>query len=84
MRNDYQFQQVLDAAHRSAVENSRQQARLSDAMLERYGKSHGDVDADGLIESLDYGNGTRVTVAQVDREMAENGAPKLPAENLTE
>ncbi|MCH8103752.1 MAG: hypothetical protein IIB28_11430 [Chloroflexi bacterium] len=75
MRNDRQFQQVLDAASRAAAENSRQAARGTDAFMERYGVTHSDVDADHIIEALDY-QGRKITAAECDREMASAGHPR--------
>lgn len=78
MRNNRQFQQVLNAAARAAGEAAKQQARLSDAMIERYGTTHSDVDCDELIDVLDYAGG-HVSVAEVDEAMARCGAPRINA-----
>lgn len=74
MRNRRQFQQVLTAAARAACENARQQARLTEAFEERYGVTYSEVDADGLIDALDYG-GKTPTVDEADKEMTERGHP---------
>lgn len=74
MRNSRQFQQVLNAAARAARENAKQQHRLTEAFHERYGITHSDVDADELIDSLDYG-GKTPTVAEADEIMTRCGHP---------
>lgn len=48
---------VLKRAHEAAVAHSRAQALLTDAMRDRYGCTHSDVDCDHLIDALDYGQG---------------------------
>lgn len=51
--------------------------QLTEAMRERYGSTHSDVDCDDLIESLDYGHGHAPTLRDCDKFMAEAGAPKI-------
>lgn len=84
MRNNRQFQQVLDAARRAAEAHKEQQDRLAEAMEERYGATHSDVDDDGLIDALTYGTGGRVTVAECDHLMAAAGRPRIQPTRPTE
>lgn len=76
MRNDRQFQQVLTAAHLAAAEHANQQRRLAEAMEERYGATHSDADEDSLIDTLNYGIGAPVSVAECDGLMAKAGHQK--------
>ncbi len=48
---------------------------VTDAMRERYGATHSDLDLDELIEPLDYGQGSTPKVADIDRLMSEAGYP---------
>lgn len=82
MMSNRQFQQVLDRAVRSAERNKEMQDALADAMVERYGATHSDADEDALIDSLNYGCGGRVTVAECDKRMAEAGYPKINKEAI--
>lgn len=75
--SEKQFGVLLRQAHAAAAKHSALAAQVTAAFRDRYGCTHSDVDADGLIESLDYGQGRAVTVRDADEEMAACGAPKL-------
>lgn len=68
---------LLKRACRIAAEASKVQAELTDAFNERYGLTYSDIDADNLIDSLDYGTGSAVTVEDCDRDMTNAGYPPL-------
>jgi len=67
---------LLKRACRIAVEASKVQGELTEAFNERYGCTYSDVDADPLIDSLDYG-GSVVTVDDCDQIMTDAGCPPL-------
>jgi hypothetical protein len=50
-------------------------AELDPALEERYGTHPGEIDCDPAIDALDYGLGPDYTLAEMDRDMAERGAP---------
>lgn len=50
---------------------SKVQRELTVAFEERYGRTYSDVDCDPLIDALDYGGGSGLTVEDCDRFMAE-------------
>ena len=64
---------------RAAAAASRQadlNRQLTEAFEERYGKTYSEVDADSIIDALDYGHGP-ITLAECDQHMAIAGAPAL-------
>ena len=70
---------LLKRACRIAVEASKVQAELTEAFNERYGCTYSDVDADHLIDALDYGGAT-VTVEDCD--MTYSGHPPLSSQGI--
>ena len=71
---DVEFQELLTKACRAARAHARLNHKITDAFEARYGCTYSDVDADSLIESLDYGSVT-VTVAECDADMTLHGKP---------
>lgn len=69
------FSGLLRRAHRAATLHQMVSGEVTDAMRERYGATHSDLDLDELIEPLDYGQGSTPKVADVDRLMSEAGHP---------
>lgn len=69
---------LLRRAARSAARQMAIQQELTEAFRARYGTTYSDVDADAIIDVLDFGGGD-LTVAECDAIMAECGAPRLPA-----
>lgn len=73
--NNKMFRGLLRRATRIAREFSEVQGELTEAFNERYGCTYSDIDADQLIDTLDYGTCLQPpTVAQVDIEMRNSGA----------
>lgn len=68
---------LLDRAHRAAVRNAEMASLVTEAMRQRYGCTHSDVDCDDLIEALDYGSGNAPTLTECDRLMAACGVVPL-------
>lgn len=65
---------LLKKAARISAEYQDIQNQLTDAFNERYGVTYSDVDADGIIDVLDYGGGD-LTVEDCDAIMAATGNP---------
>lgn len=65
---------LLKKAARLSAEFQEIQSQLTDAFNERYGVTYSDVDADMIIDTLDYGGGD-LTVADCDSIMAATGNP---------
>jgi hypothetical protein len=74
---------LLMRAARLAEQKARIQDDLSEAFVERYGTTYSDVDADGIIDILDYGGGD-IDLAQCDAIMTEAGHPPLSRRALSE
>lgn len=72
-----QFAGLLKRAARLAAEKAAVQQELSEAFRARYGVTYSDVDADWIIDELDYGGGETITVARSDEEMTICGYPPL-------
>lgn len=68
---------LLRRAVNAAAKAKAVQAELTAAFNDRYGWTYSDVDCDALIDVLDYGGNSHLTVADCDREMALCGAPRL-------
>lgn len=68
---------LLRKATRVAADSAAVQRQLTEAFQERYGVTYSDVDADPIIDALDYGTGRLSSLAECDRIMAEHGAPRL-------
>ena len=69
-------QALLDRASKLAKEFSDISSQITDAFEERYGVTHSDVDADYIIDALDYGQGS-ITLAECDKHMAQAGYPRI-------
>lgn len=69
---------LLRRAATLAYQHSAVQHELTRAFNERYGCTYSDVDADQIIDVLDY-HGGDLTVEQCDQIMAECGAPRRAA-----
>lgn len=65
---------LLKKAARLSAEFQEIQSQLTDAFNERYGVTYSDVDADAIIDTLDYGGGD-LTVEECDNIMAATGNP---------
>lgn len=50
---------------------------LTEAFMERYGVTYSDVDADSIIDVLDYGVSSGLTLEQCDDIMTEAGYPPI-------
>lgn len=68
---------LLKRANRTSAQCRDVAGLITDAFRERYGVTHSDIDADELIEALDYGAGEAPTLAEVDKIMTEAGHPPL-------
>jgi hypothetical protein len=69
---------LLRKAAAAAARHAELSSRITDAMNDRYGCSHSDVDCDPLIDALDYGLAHDApTVADCDREMSLLGIAPL-------
>jgi hypothetical protein len=75
MSDNRAFAGLLRRATRMAAAAQDIQQELTAAFTERYGATYSDVDADQLIDVLDYGGGIAPTVAEVDEIMAAAGYP---------
>lgn len=71
---------LLKRAHAAAVRHNALNAKLTSAFNERYGCTYSDVDADWIIDSLDYGSGSEVTVEQCDQIMTDAGRPPVTSQ----
>lgn len=67
----------LRRVHSASIRHHELQRELGEAMTERYGCTHSDVDCDQLIDVLDMGGGETPTVADCDLAMAECGVAAL-------
>lgn len=76
MMTDKEFQSLLNRGVKIAAKAYEVQQELTKAFEDRYGITYSDVDADEIIDVLDY-QGGKITVKQVDAIMAETGNPKL-------
>jgi len=76
---DSDFTKLLKNAAKASQEHQAWAQRITEAFEERYGVTHSDVDADQLIDVLDYGGLARgLNAALADEIMAEHGHPKKP------
>lgn len=71
---------LLKKAAKISADNMAMAGDLTEAFNERYGVTYSDIDADGIIDILDYGGGTNLTVAQCDAIMGALGYPPLGEE----
>jgi hypothetical protein len=66
------FAGLLRRAITAARAASEVQSEVTEAFLERYGRTHSDIDCDELIDTLDYGVGpSALSVSEVDNLMAD-------------
>lgn len=68
---------LLMRANELAHQTTLIQDELTQAFEERYGVTYSEVDADSLIDALDYGSGGRITLRECDKIMLEHGKPVL-------
>lgn len=68
---------LLKKAERIANEAHKMGSILTDVFNERYGITYSDVDADSIIDALDYGVAGGLTVEDCDRIMTDAGYPPL-------
>lgn len=73
--DNYRFAQLLRRAATISSKAQAVQQELTEAFRARYGKTYSDVDADQIIDVLDYGGGAKLTYRECDRLMADCGAP---------
>jgi hypothetical protein len=70
------FSTVVRRAHKAAIAHHEAQAALTEAFVERYAKTHSDLDIDELIDALDCGLSEDCpTTAEIDALMAAAGYP---------
>lgn len=67
---------MLKRAARVAEEKTQIASSLSAAFMHRYGVTYSDIDADDIIDVLDY-HGGELTVADCDRIMSAAGHPPV-------
>lgn len=67
-------QRLLNHAASLAEKQAWAQSKLTEAFQARYGVTYSDVDADEIIDILDY-NGGHITLDECDRIMSEKGYP---------
>lgn len=70
-------QRLLNRAGLIARQAAKVQSELTDAFNDRYGTTYSDVDADEIIDVLDYIGGG-ISLAECDRIMTEAGFPPKP------
>jgi len=75
-------QKLLNKAGRLAKEMASVQNELTDAFCARYGTTYSDVDADSIIDVLDYSGG-HITLAECDNIMTECGFPPITTNSQT-
>lgn len=72
---------LLKRAARAAERKQEYQALLTEAFIERYGVTYSDVDADEIIDVLDY-HGGDIDLDTCDRVMSGLGYPPAPPRAL--
>jgi hypothetical protein len=75
-------QQLLDRAMCAAERHNVMSRQITEAFRQRYGVTHSDVDADEIIDALDYGSGS-ISLSECDRIMTDAGHPPTPAGRST-
>lgn len=68
---------LLRRANSAAAEHRKLSDMITAAFLDRYGKTHSEVDCDSLIDALDYGSGYISSLAECDRQMELCGVTTL-------
>lgn len=68
---------LLNKGVRIASEAHKMNQELTEAFVERYGVTYSDVDADSIIDVLDYGVASGLTLEECDDIMTEAGYPPL-------
>lgn len=74
MLSDAKFQALLNRASKAAREHDMAVRAAHDAFVERYGATYSDVDADQIIDILNYQGGV-ISVGDCDTAMTERGCP---------
>lgn len=72
-------QRLLDQAMHAARRHAILQAKLTKAFMARYGVTYSNVNADQIIDALDYGRGPRITLKECDDYY---GRLRLPAKSF--
>lgn len=68
------FQRLLNSTSAASARAARLQRQVAAEFEKRYGAAYSDVDADGVIDAVDYGT-CNITVTDCDEEMARSGFP---------
>lgn len=71
-----EFQSLLDRCAKAAEKHIRLIKEVEQECEARYGVSYSDVDADGIIDVLNY-QGGKITVKQFHKEMELHGAERI-------
>lgn len=79
MSADRRFGVLLRRAARLSRLCAESHRELDAAFRERYGVTYADIEADHIIESIDYGDGQGLSVRECDAIMAEHGHPRVAA-----
>ena len=73
---DKQFQRLLDLTAKSARCHFNRCLDMNTVFIQRYGQTYSEVDADGIIDVLNY-HGGHITVEECDQEMSDCGWPRI-------
>jgi hypothetical protein len=73
---DRQLQKLLDRTAKVSEMHLELSRRVTEAFRGRYGTTHSDVDADEIIDSLEYGAGP-ISIEKCDEAMSLRGYPPL-------
>ena len=75
--NDKDFQKLLDVAARHTAKGQALSSKISVECIRRYGVHYSDVDADGIIDILDYIGQAGFPLADFEAEMLSSGAKRI-------
>ena len=75
--NDMKFNKLLGVAARHAARAQEISKKVNDECLRRYGVMYSDVDADNIIDTLDYLGGFDFTVEEFHQDMTRCGAARI-------
>lgn len=65
------FSTLLRQAQKTARDFHDKQQEFHNAFIDRYGMELGQTDSDQLIDAIDYGQGNRVSLTELDRVMRD-------------
>jgi hypothetical protein len=74
---DSQFTKLLTQTARAASRHHDLIAKVDNECQRRYGCSYSDVDADGIIDMLDYSGGSEFSASEFDEEMNRAGVQRV-------